>query len=337
MKTAALKVGAIAARQGLAMGLCMTLMTPAGWSATKKKTAHSAAAHSAQGTSPAAAQPMIQWLDKWPDGSPTGATFKPQGNASVIEGTAGNRSYGSVYQNLAIDMDRAPYVTVDVQSANGFWYIIVKNSRIPSGFVRVQPDTNLTGRQIYDLKTITGLSGRETIQMEIGISSGNPDPNVGKSMTFKDLHFTSREAVIPGALRMSPWMDTWPDGSPTGATVRVTDAACAVNGTSTKMPYGAIRRVVSVNLDKTPLLKIAPITVSAMWYMEATGGNLRAPVKIQADTDATQPQTYNLKELTGLTGDQSFELLVGVSSGGQDANNGKQFVFQDLSFVSAVQ
>ena len=95
-------------------------------------------------------------------------------------------------------------------------------------------------------------------------------------------------------------------------------------------------RIVTVNLRKTPYLKLTSADVNGIWYLEVSGGALHTPVKIQKDTDASKESEYDLRVELGLTGKQSFELHFGVGSGTKELNLGKQTVFRNIRFVSSI-
>lgn len=275
---------------------------------------------------------MMGWKDQWDDGTPSGAKFSQSGKNLTVTGNS-KMSYGSVFKVINVDLDPMPYLVIDVDSANGFWYLIAKNQNLRDGYVRIQPDTDQGGKYIYDLKAITRLAGKQNIELDLGISSGKDESNAGKTISFKEIKLSQNENLIPGALRTSGWKEKFPDGSATGATVKEDKGGFTVTGISKDKSYGPVYRIVTVNLDKTPILKVTPTAVVGKWYVEMMGGNIKSPVKVQQDTQ-TQTQTYYLKNLLGLSGEQSFELHIGISSGGKDPNAGKEVSFKDLSFVA---
>lgn len=57
----------------------------------------------------------------------------------------------------------------------------------------MQTDTVLTGKHIYDLKGITGLSGEQSFELHVGVTSGGQGPNTGKSVSFKDIRFEAAQ------------------------------------------------------------------------------------------------------------------------------------------------
>ncbi|MGQ0645329.1 MAG: hypothetical protein ACT4O3_07540 [Elusimicrobiota bacterium] len=297
------------------------------------------AASAAGGTGGNAPGIMAGWLNKWPDGSSSGAEMKSAGNVQTITGTSKKQSYGNVHKRIGVDLDKTPFLTVDVASVNGFWFLIAKSPRIKQGYMRIQPDTNVAGVHIYDVKALTGLSGRQELEVELGVSSGKQDPNYGKSFSIKDFRFVAKSPrMIPGALRLSGWKDKWPDGTPAGAKIEESMDGFKVVGTSKSQGYGTVYRVISVNLDKTPMLAVSPTAANGYWYVEALGGGVKEPVKIQPDTTLTDAQSYDLVSALGLTGEQSFELHIGVSTAGETTSNaGKEVSFKEIAFTGSQQ
>jgi len=280
---------------------------------------------------------LTGWLDKWPDGKESGATAEATQDGLTITGNSNQMSYGNVYRMMTVDLDKTPYLVVDVNSVNGYWYLILKNENIKEGFVKVQQDDNSTGKQVYDLRSITDLGGKRDLEIDFGISSGKGEANTGRTVSIKEFKLTDKEpGTIPGALSLSPWKTKWPDGKFTGASVVNGPDMVTVTGTFSDQPFGSAYRIVTVNLDKTAYFKIAPSKVTVPWYLEASGGSLKSPVKIQPDTDSSDPKTYDLKTLLGLSGVQTFELHFGITSGTKDANTGKEVSFsKDMRFTSA--
>lgn len=276
------------------------------------------------------------WKNVWPDGVPTDASFAPEEGALVISGDSLTKGYGCVYKNFMVDMENTPCLVIDVKSVKGLWYIIAKNQSLKEGYVRVQSDTPSKGKFIYDLSSITGLNGKRDFEIQVGISSGKEEPNKDKAVVLKDFGFRAKtDGFIDGSLANGSWQESWSDGSPTGAVVKMNGAELALAGISKSKSYGSVYRTVTVDLDKTPYLLVAPKNADGFWYLEVSGGQLKDPVKIQMDTQQTELASYDLKRLTNLSGVNTFDLHIGVSSGGQDPNEGKQVVLaKDVSFAA---
>jgi len=147
------------------------------------------------------------WKDRFEDGSSTEAriylgkpNIPPGMTMAKIEGLSMKQSFGGIYQDVTVNLDKYPYLEVNVDSLVGMWYIILLNEDLKnaeqeesgSKYVRVQPDTLTLGKFRYDLKKITGLSGLNTFRVKIGISTGVSESfNRGKYVVFKYIRFSS--------------------------------------------------------------------------------------------------------------------------------------------------
>lgn len=147
------------------------------------------------------------WKDGFDDGSSTEArmylgkpNIPPGMTMAKIEGISVKQSFGSVYQDVTVNLDKYPYLEVNVDSLVGMWYIILLNEDLKnaeqeesgSKYVRVQPDTLMLGKFRYDLKKTTGLSGLTTLRFKIGISTGLSESfNRGKYVVIKYIRFSS--------------------------------------------------------------------------------------------------------------------------------------------------
>ena len=150
---------------------------------------------------------IAAWKDKFEDGTSTEAKISlgkpdvpPGMTMAKIEGTSTKQSFGSVYQDVTVNLDKYPYLEVNVDSLVGMWYIILLNEDLKnaeqeeggSKYVRIQPDTLLLGKFRYDLKKITELSGLTTFRFKIGISTGVSESfNRGEYVVIKYIRFSS--------------------------------------------------------------------------------------------------------------------------------------------------
>ena len=292
-------------------------------------------AGSAVSAPPAKSSPDV-WMDKWPDKMSSGAKIESSDGKYIVRGTSMKNSYGVVYRKFTVDIDKSPYISIDVTAVKGYWYLIAKNEKIKQGYVKVQADTNMTGKLIYDLRTVAGLTGTHEIELDMGVSS------LEQGSEFGQVRHVQRvppgdpdEVACSGALRLGPWMEKWINGEDTGAKVKENNGTITVTGASKNKSYAPVYRVVTVNLDKTPILNVKPASVTGVWYLEAIGGLLKAPVKIQPDTNTTERKSYELKKMLGLSGEQSFERHVGIGSGDANPNMGKETAIAELAFTSA--
>jgi len=142
------------------------------------------------------------WDDKFEDGASTNAKIGlenyPDGKIAVIEGTSDKESFGCVYQDLTINLDKCPTLEIDVNSVTKNWYIIVQSDKLQgketdydgNQFVRIQVDTDRTGQHRYNFKELTGLSGEQAFRLKVGVATGDVYiPTEGVKMLFRTFRF----------------------------------------------------------------------------------------------------------------------------------------------------
>lgn len=145
---------------------------------------------------------LTNWRDKFEDDALTNAKIfledSPGGKLAIIEGLSDKESFGCVYQDLTVDIDKYPVLEIDVNSASKMWYIILvcenlKDKEVDfdnNKFVRLQFDTDRAGKHTYNLKTLTGLSGKQTFRLKVGVATSDVYvPIVGAKMAFRSLKF----------------------------------------------------------------------------------------------------------------------------------------------------
>ena len=114
---------------------------------------------------------VSDWKDKW--GSiPSGCEVKTENHKMVLSGNLSNQSYGCVYRALDVDLDSTPFLEIDVESISHHWYLICRGEQLPNGWVKIQPDTDQTGKILYDLRLALGLTGKQSFsEIQLGVST----------------------------------------------------------------------------------------------------------------------------------------------------------------------
>lgn len=143
---------------------------------------------------------LKNWRDKFEDDASTNAKMyledSPEGKVAVIEGLSDKESFGCVYQDLTVDLDKYPVMEIDVNSVSKRWYIIIQSDKLQgkeadydgNQFLRVQVDTDRTGQHKYNLKNLTGLSGEQSFRLKLGVATGEVYvPAEGIKMVFRSL------------------------------------------------------------------------------------------------------------------------------------------------------
>ncbi len=145
---------------------------------------------------------LKNWRDKFEDDASTNAKMyledSPEGKLAVIEGLSDKESFGCVYQDLTVNLDKYPVMEVDVNSVSKKWYIILQSDKLQgkeadfdgNQFVRIQVDTDRTGQHKYNLKNLTGLSGEQSFRLKVGVATSEVYvPVEGAKMLFRTFRF----------------------------------------------------------------------------------------------------------------------------------------------------
>lgn len=287
------------------------------------------------------------WTDKWGD-IPSGAAVQVAGDKMKVTGTLTNQSYGCVYRALEIDLDKTPFLEINVESVSHHWYLILRGSQLPNGWVKVQADTDQTGTFLYDLRLTTGLTGRQTFgEFQIGVSTeGSASGNKGQSLVLNSLRIVSAssggdslELYGPHNRKLSGWKNVNDDKSPSGVDIVPGEQSGSIRGNRPGQSYGMMYKAVSLDFSKFSVLKVEVESVTHHWYLIVTHPSLnKGFARIQPDTNLTGAFYYDLKDITGLQGVQDVRLQVGISTNEQSPNAfGETMTFKEIAFLAPSQ
>lgn len=141
------------------------------------------------------------WYEGWED-QPPEAKIKVDGTTATIEGASLDKTFGSVHKNVTIDLDEYPVLEIEVTSVNYYWYLVVSGSQfnfdpaapnVGDGYALLQEATNRVGTLKYNIKKITGLSGEQNFDLQLGVGRPAYNSNVGAVLTIKSLKFIKSE------------------------------------------------------------------------------------------------------------------------------------------------
>lgn len=93
----------------------------------------------------------------------------------------------------------------------------------------------------------------------------------------------------------------------TGATLAVADGRGRI---TTPAPYASIRRSLTLDFDRSPVLDIRVTQVGGLWALKANDGTLAEDLWLQLHTAETGRFLYDLAGLNGWSGRKSFELIL---------------------------
>jgi len=94
---------------------------------------------------------------------------------------------------------------------------------------------------------------------------------------------------------------------------------------------GGIEKSITVDLDQYPILKIQIESVSVKWAIVLKGGSIPGGELEIVNSGTIGNFEYNVKTLTGLSGEQTFTLVIQVYNPG-DYNIGETVDFSNLKF-----
>ncbi|MBU0479266.1 hypothetical protein KKC91_11965 [bacterium] len=286
---------------------------------------------------------VTSWHDNW-NGVSTGAIITKEGAKAIIIGTNANKSYGPVYINVDMDLDKFPILEINVDSVTHHWYLIINHPSLNRGYTKIQPDTDYQGEKKYDLRLLTGLSGKQSFQLQLGVSTAEmKNNNLAEKLVFTKLRFSQKHEEQNGTIILcdnthpdiNGWVKEWPDGRSTGATICSTGEIITIQGILDSQSYGCVYKDITLDLDRFPYLEIDVISASHHWYLILISPNVEGGfVKIQPDTKITGKSIYDLRDISGLSGLQAFQLQVGVGTSEQKPNiNGETMSFHSLVFL----
>lgn len=142
-------------------------------------------------------QNISTWYEGWAD-EPIEATIQIEAGKAVIEGKSQNRAFGSIHKTITVDLNEYPVLEIEVESVKFYWYLIVSgeqfkfdpaNPALRDGYVLVQEAANKTGKYKYNIKEISGLSGEQKFDLQVGVGKHVGGSNIGCKVVVKSLKF----------------------------------------------------------------------------------------------------------------------------------------------------
>jgi len=223
----------------------------------------------------------------------------------------GGGLYGAAYRTVSVDLDASPYLDMlvtEVIGTGATWEFVVSNGAESK---LIQSNTSASGAMRYDIRSLTGWTGEVNLQLFIYVNGG-----VGHAIRIDEMGFAA--AAAPEA-----WSDHF--DAIAGWETEDNMSFTANNGIGTLMMdsekpggglYGAAYQTVSANLDDTPYLDMRVtevIGIGATWELLVRKG---AESKlIQSNTSASGELRYDIRSLTGWTGEVNLQLFIYVNGG----------------------
>ncbi len=284
------------------------------------------------------------WMDAW--GSiPSGAAARLDEHRLVITGTLENQSYGCVYQPIDLDLDKTPFLEIDVEAASHHWYLLLKGDPLPNGWVKIQPDVDQTGPFQYDLRLALGLTGKQHFsELQLGVSTeGGAGGNKGQTLVINRLEAVSAaesgdvlQLFGPQTRRLSGWRTVNDDRSPAGVDVLVSPDSVTIRGNRSTQSFGMMFRPLRLDFDKYTVFKIDVASVSHHWFMIMNHPELnKGYVRIQPDCNLAGPFYYDLPSIVGLKGAKDVRLQIGVCTNEESPSVlNETLTFREISLIA---
>jgi len=174
---------------------------------------------------------LEKWHDTWDNGTAAGAKIVVEGNLASVTGTDSDRNYGVIYQDIDWDLDKYPFLEVEVLSCNTEWYLVVDNQNFETGYIKVEDGTRQIGKRAYNIRKACGLKGLRHIRLQVGITTNERSANKGLSAQFYSMRLVSHtdaKVIPPPVVNTGSeaeaqesaslgWAGRWDNGGSSGA------------------------------------------------------------------------------------------------------------------------
>jgi hypothetical protein len=228
-------------------------------------------------------------VDDWFDGIE--ATITSSGGVATVTNTSG--TFGIISKNLGYNLDDQPIMQVKVtEMGSGSMWALKVDDGVTNHYL--QGNTAETGTFHYNIKRITGWSGYKEFRVQL-----LPIGGTGEYVKFDEI--LSRHAlVLEDFQSISDW------GWATAADMSVTSNVATV--TNTSGTFGIVSKYTSVNVDTYSHLQIRVPEVGsgAMWALKVDDG--ASSYYLQGNTSGTGTFLYDLKDITGWSGNKTFQV-----------------------------
>ena len=142
-------------------------------------------------------------LKTWPTGwgnEPDEVSARISDGNVVVRGIREEQSFGALHKNICVDFEKYSYLEIEVSRAANCWYIIFSGPEFENGFIRIQKDTEKTGKFKYNLWNYPQLRNKMEFDIQIGVSAPGKSGQKDVEMVFGNLRFvdTGRRRPLKG-------------------------------------------------------------------------------------------------------------------------------------------
>ena len=221
-----------------------------------------------------------------------------QNDATTAKVTCGSTdSYGTPQRAFTYNVDTYPMINIDITqvSSGACWSLKVNNG---GSDICIQGDSTGTGVLSFDLKRITGWSGNQTINIKPFVTGGSSKYYI---MDYVSIG-TAESNVLDDFSSVDDWSNFY-NSSITQYDSTTAKITCLSGNT-----YGTQRRAFTYNVSNNPMLniKVTQVGSGSQWALKVNNGS--GDIVIQNNSSSTGTFTYDLANLTGWSGNQTFNV-----------------------------
>lgn len=280
---------------------------------------------------------------------------------ATIEAQQASRSWAAVYHPVSVDLSRQSVLQINVLSATKQWYLILVGPQFKKGFFRLI-ESKETGLFSFDIPKLTDLKDKQKFGIKIGVRDPSGKRVANERVSFDKLVFLGRESLQPAGEKKTPpqafiqkekkakspsrdalaifdpdhdnpdlWQESVKDG-PLEVHYYEKEGMAIVKGEMDSQNYAAVHRQVTVDLDQFPWLAINVPSCSNQWYLILKNPSIPEGMTRFIESDKIGAFRFDVRERTGLSGMQTFDLQVGVSAPENWSVRGEWMAFDRLEF-----
>ncbi|GAA2530087.1 hypothetical protein [Rarobacter incanus] len=231
-------------------------------------------------------------------------TASASGSDTIVTVNSG-QNYGSLIRSITVDLDATALLAVDIAalSDGASWAFEVDGKKL------MPTDSTVTGKHTYDLRALTGLTGKQALEFKIWAAGG-----AGKSVTVRTLKLMADDQTTnPAYGRAVLWRDrfastdAWQSASQQ-ATISGNGGQAIVAIKDSGKTYGSVTTEINVAVTATTKMALRVDAVTHKWSLTSyINGSSNAPNLVGGDRTDTGWVTIDLAQVVG-TGQKKLDL-----------------------------
>ncbi len=127
------------------------------------------------------------WLESY-KGGPQEVRFNIENGLGIVKGEMSQRSWGAVHRDVKVDLSKYPALEITVLACSKSWFLLINNPALSEGTYRFI-ETDKPGVYRFNVAQLTGLSGEQDLEIQLGVSSPDSGSIKGSKLIFNRLEF----------------------------------------------------------------------------------------------------------------------------------------------------